>query len=582
MGSCVWAVAATVALLISYSSISFALTPDGLVLLDIKEGFLRAAGAKQMPQMLDTWKETDASPCNWTGISCHLPHLTTVRSIDLPYMKLGGLISPALASSRSCRGCKYSLHHNSLHGSIPSEIGSCIELRALYLRANYLKGSIPPEIGHLSRLIILDLSSNLLKGSIPASIGRLTHLRFLNLSTNFLSGEVPDIGVLSTFRNTSFIGNLDLCGRLVQRLCGRPLGFPAMLPQQEGDASLGSAPGSSKKSSHYLNGILIGSMSTIGVALLVVLCVLWICLLSRSEKLSGKYFKVDKQLAEDSSTKLVKFLGDLPYSLSEVMKKLEVLEEGEVLGSGGVGCVYKLTMDDSAIFAVKRIEQRFEGSGEILERQVEILGSVKHINLVKLQGYCRLPSARFLIYDYLALGSLDRYLHEEPPLNWNARLKIALGSARGLAYLHHDCCPRLLHTNIKSSNILLDRSLEPMSPTLALPKYLNDGQVTEKSDVYSFGVLLLELVTGKRPTDPSFVKRGLNIVGWMNTLSEQDLFDDVVDPKCSGIDMESVEAVLDIAAMCTEAGPDDRPTMGGVLQMLEEVVLSPCPSDLDI
>lgn len=94
------------------------------------------------------------------------------------------------------------------------------------------------------------------------------------------------------------------------------------------------------------------------------------------------------------------------------MKKLEVLEEGgEVLGSGGVGCVYKLTMDDSAAFAVKRIERRFEGSGEILERQVEILGSIKHINLVKLQGYCRLPSARFLIYDYLALGSLDSYLH---------------------------------------------------------------------------------------------------------------------------------------------------------------------------
>ena len=114
-------------------------------------------------------------------------------------------------------------------------------------------------------------------------------------------------------------------------------------------------------------------------------------------------------------SKLVKFLGEFPYSLSEVMRKLEALdEEGEVLGSGGVGCVYKLTMDDSATYAVKRIERKFEGSGEILEREVDILGSIKHINLVKLRGYCRLPpSSRFLIYDYLALGSLDQFLHGE-------------------------------------------------------------------------------------------------------------------------------------------------------------------------
>ncbi|MQM17290.1 hypothetical protein Taro_050260 [Colocasia esculenta] len=558
--------------------------PTGLVLIEIKEGFLRAAGAKQMPQALSSWKETDASPCNWTGVTCHLPHLATVRSIDLPFMKLGGIISPSIGKLQRLH--RLSLHHNSLHGNIPSEIGNCMELRALYLRANYLQGSIPPEIGHLNHLIILDLSSNLLKGPIPPSIGHLTHLRFLNLSTNFLSGEVPEIGVLATFRNTSFLGNLDLCGLPVQRLCHHSLGFPAMLPHEERDTTL-------------------GSMSTIGVALLIVLCLLWTCLLSRNENLGGKYFKVDRQLVQYPSSKIVKFQGDLPYSSSEIMKKLEQLDERDVVGSGGIGTVYIMTMDDSTTFAVKRIERRLDGVGEILEREIEILGSIKHINLVKLQGYCRLTSARFLIYDYFVLGSLDHYLHggqEEQPLNWNARLKIALGSARGLAYLHHDCCPRIVHMNIKSANILLDRSLEPHVSDFGLakllvdedshvttvvagsfgylaPEYLHDGRATEKSDVYSFGVLLLELVTGKRPTDPSFLKRGLNIVGWMNMLSEQNMFDDIVDQKCGGVDFEAVESVLDIAAMCTDANPDKRPTMDRVLKMLEEVVLSPCPTD---
>ncbi|XP_078429887.1 leucine-rich repeat protein kinase family protein isoform X2 [Wolffia australiana] len=602
--SSLWTAVCAIALLISFFPLALSLTADGLVLLDLKEGFLRAAGAKQMSQSLDSWKETDASPCNWTGISCHFPELTSVRSIDLAFMNLGGIISPSIAKLQRLR--RLSLHHNSLHGSIPSEIGNCPELRALYLRGNYLKGSIPPEIGHLSRLIILDLSSNLLKGPIPATLCHLTSLRFLNLSTNFLSGEVPDTGAMSTFKNTSFMGNSDLCGRLVQKPCGRALGFPAMFPKDETAPSIGPT----KKSSHYMNGVLIGSMTTVAVALLILLCVLWACLLSRNEKLRRKYLKVDKKHGQDSSAQLVKLLGELPYPLSLLSKKLEVLEEeGDVIGSGGVGCVYKMSVGDSATYAVKKIEQRFDWSGENLEREVEILCSINHINLVKLRGYCRLPSARYLIYDYLAMGSLDHHLHEkggseEPALNWNTRLKIALGSARGLTYLHHDCSPRILHMNIKSSNILLDRSLNPHISDFGLtkllvdedahvttvvagsfgylaPEYLNDGQATDKSDVYSFGVLLLELATGKRPTDPSFVKKGLNIVGWINTLSEQDMFEDVVDPKCSGMDVESVEAVLDMALMCTEAGPNDRPTMARVLKMLEELLLTPCPSDVD-
>ncbi|KAJ0982848.1 hypothetical protein J5N97_011103 [Dioscorea zingiberensis] len=446
---------------------SSSLTPDGEALLELKSGFNDTKG------LLRSWKHKDHNPCGWLGVTCHFPDLR-VRSM--------------------------ALHRNSLHGPIPPEIKNCTELRAIYLRANYLQGSIPPEIGELDYLTILDLSSNLLRGTIPPSIGQLVNLRFLNLSTNFFSGEIPNVGVLSSFRNTSFVGNLELCGLPIQKLCRGSLGFPAVLPHSENVASQGA--------------------------------------------------------------KLVTFHGDLPYSSEEIIKKLEQLDEEDIVGSGGFGTVYKMVMDDSSAFAVKRIDRNREGSDQIFETELEILGSIKHINLVNLRGYCKLPSAKLLIYDYLALGSLDHYLHEhgqdDQPLNWNARMKIALGSARGLAYLHHDCSPVIIHRDIKSSNILLDISLEPHVSDFGLakllvgddanvttvvagtfgylaPEYLNDGRATEKSDVYSFGVLLLELVTGKRPTDPCFVRRGLNVVGWLNTLNGGDRLEEVIDEKCGNV-----------------------------------------------
>lgn len=111
------------------------------------------------------------------------------------------------------------------------------------------------------------------------------------------------------------------------------------------------------------------------------------------------------------TTKLVTFHGDLPYLSHEIIRKLELLDEEDVVGSGGFGTVYKMVMDDASAFAVKRIDKSRDGSDQIFESELEILGSIKHINLVNLRGYCRLPSCKLLIYDYLALGSLDHFLH---------------------------------------------------------------------------------------------------------------------------------------------------------------------------
>ncbi|KAJ0527648.1 putative protein kinase RLK-Pelle-LRR-XIIIa family [Helianthus annuus] len=574
-----------------FSTCSFALTEDGLTLLEFKESL------NDSRNVLSDWVNNDENPCQWTGITCYQSD-QRVLAINLPYMDIGGFISPSIG--KLSRLQRLALHQNRLHGIIPNEIGQCVELRAVYLRANYLQGGIPPNIGNLSLLSILDLSSNTLKGAIPSSLGHLIRLQYLNLSTNFFSGEIPNFGALTKFGNNSFIGNLDLCGQQIHKPCKTSLGFPAVLPHAESDEA--AVP---KRSSRSLKGALIGVVTALALAV-VFFVFLLVWMLTKKERAAKKYVVVKKQVHQETSTQLITFHGDLPYPSSEIIEKLESLDDEHVVGSGGFGIVYRMVMNDCGTFAVKRIDQTQKGQDQAFERELEVLGSVKHMNLVNLRGYCLFSDSKLLIYDYVANGSLESFLHERrdggQTLSWKARLKVAYGSARGLAYLHHDCCPKIIHRDIKSSNILLDEYLEPCVSDFGLakllvdeeahvttvvagtfgylaPEYLQSGRATVKSDVYSFGVLLLELITGKRPTDPAFVKQGLNVVGWLNTLRKENQLEDVVDKRCTDADASTVEAVLEIAGRCTDANPDHRPSMQQVLQFLEQEVMSPCPSD---
>lgn len=173
------------------------------------------------------------------------------------------------------------------------------------------------------------------------------------------------------------------------------------------------------------------------ITLLVLLIFLWICLVSKKERAAKKYTEVKKQVDKEASklkgskiyhfllsfissykplkflsgAKLITFHGDLPYPSCEIIEKLESLDEEDVVGSGGFGTVYRMVMNDCGTFAVKRIDRSREGSDQVFERELEILGSINHINLVNLRGYCRLPMSKLLIYDYLAMGSLDDFLH---------------------------------------------------------------------------------------------------------------------------------------------------------------------------
>ncbi|KZV20725.1 Leucine-rich repeat protein kinase family protein isoform 1 [Dorcoceras hygrometricum] len=483
------------------------------------------------------------------------------------------------------------LHDNNLYGSIPPELGNCTLLQSVFLQGNYLSGSIPTELGNLSQLQSLDLSSNSLSGSIPSSLGNLGKLSIFNVSTNFLVGPIPSDGVLASFQNDSFVGNLELCGKQIQT-CNNS-GGSTVLPQPTTSAQ-------SQAKKKYSGRLLISALATVGALLLVALMCFWGCFLyKRLGKNQGKGLAMDVS----GGASIVMFHGDLPYTSKDIIKKLENLNEEHIIGAGGFGTVYKLVMDDGSVFALKRIVKVNEGFDRFFERELEILGSIKHRYLVNLRGYCNSPTSKLLIYDFLPGGSLDEVLHERAEqLDWVARLNIIVGASKGLAYLHHDCSPRIIHRDIKSSNILLDGNFGARVSDFGLaklleddeshittivagtfgylaPEYMQSGRATEKTDVYSFGVLVLEILSGKRPTDASFIEKGLNIVGWLNYLVSENRQQEIVDPHCEGVQIESLDAILSIAIQCVSSIPEDRPTMHKVVQILESEILTPCPSD---
>ncbi|XP_019153164.1 PREDICTED: LRR receptor-like serine/threonine-protein kinase FEI 1 isoform X1 [Ipomoea nil] len=559
------------------------LSPDGQALVNFKTALISS------DDVLHQWRPEDPDPCRWKGVKCD-PKSKRVTSLSLPNHKLSGPISPDIGKLQQLQFL--SLHDNNFYGEIPSQLENCTMLKSLFLQGNYLSGLIPDQLGNFLDLENMDLSSNSLSGNVPQSLGKLDKLISFNVSNNFLTGQIPSDGRLANFPSDSFLGNRKLCGQQINALCKSSAGGPMPFSQPP------SAQNQNKKKDS--ERMLISASATVGALLLVALMCFWGCFLyKRLGKNDGRGLAMDV----GAGASIVMFHGDLPYSSKDIIKKLETLNEEHIIGSGGFGMVYKLAMDDGKVFALKRIVKMNEGLDRFFERELEILGSIKHRHLVNLRGYCYSPTSKLLIYDFLPGGSLDEVLHEKSEqLDWDTRVTIIMGAAKGLAYLHHDCSPRIIHRDIKSSNILLDGNFAACVSDFGLakllqdeeshkttivagtfgylaPEYMQSGRATEKSDVYSFGVLVLEILSGSRPTDASFIEKGLNIVGWLNFLVTENRPQDIVDPLCEGMQQESLDALLSIAIQCVSSNPEDRPTMHRVLQKLESEVMTPCPSD---
>ncbi|PWA40621.1 BAK1-interacting receptor-like kinase 1 [Artemisia annua] len=297
-----------------------------------------------------------------------------------------------------------------------------------------------------------------------------------------------------------------------------------------------------------------------------------------------------------------KLEGSLPANMSDIVGYITSLDLSSNNFVGRTGSLYKATLEDGTHLMIKRLQDTQHSEKEFAS-EMATLGSVKHRNLVPLLGFCVAKQERFLVYKYMANGTLHDNLHpveEGKHMEWSLRLKAALGAAKGFAWLHHNCNPRILHRNISSKCILLDqefdarisdfglaRLMNPVDTHLSTfvngefgdigyvaPEYARTLVATPKGDVYSFGVVLLEIVTGEKPTHVSKAPetfRG-NLVEWISDLSTESKLHDAIDVSLvgKGYDKE-VFQVLKVACSCVLPAHKERPTMFEVYQLLRAI-----------
>ncbi|KAK1416506.1 hypothetical protein QVD17_32297 [Tagetes erecta] len=287
------------------------------------------------------------------------------------------------------------------------------------------------------------------------------------------------------------------------------------------------------------------------------------------------------------------------FTFRELAVATQNFKETNLIGEGGFGSVYKGRLESGKVVAVKQLNLNgVQGNQEFIV-EVLMLSLLRHSNLVTLIGYCTDGDQRLLVYEYMPLGSLENHLFDlEPdqePLDWHTRLKIAVGAARGLEYLHCKANPPVIYRDLKSSNILLDNDFKPKLSDFGLaklgpvgdnthvstrvmgtygycaPDYAMSGKLTIKSDIYSFGVVLLELITGRRAIDTTKKPGEQNLVAWASPfLKDRKKFVQLVDPMLQGrFSVRSVHHVVAVTAMCLQEQANFRPLIGDIVVALE-------------
>lgn len=583
-------------LLLLSSTACFSSDQDVQCLRDVKQSVGDPNGILKSSWIFDN--STAGFICRFTGVECWHPDENRVLSLRLSNLGLQGPFPRGLKNCTSMTGLD--LSSNSFTGAIPSDIAQQVPfLTSLDLSYNAFSGEIPVLIYNMTYLNTLSLQHNQLSGQIPGQFSALARLQSFSVADNRLSGTIP--GSLQHFTASSFANN--------QGLCGPPL-----------DDCQASAK---SKSTAAIIGAVVGVVLVVIIGAIVV----FFCLRRLPAKKKAKDEDDNKWAKSIKGTKTIKVaMFENPVSkmkLSDLMKATDQFSKENIIGTGRTGTMYKAVLPDGSFLAVKRLQDSQHSESQFTS-EMKTLGQVRHSNLVPLLGFCIAKKERLLVYKHMPKGSLYDQLNQEEggKLDWPLRLRIGIGSAKGLAYLHHNCNPRVLHRNISSKCILLDEDYEPKISDFGLarlmnpidthlstfvngefgdlgyvaPEYARTLMATPKGDVYSFGVVLLELVTGEKPTHVSTAPENFrgSLVEWINYLSNNALLQDAIDTSLigKGADGELMQ-FLKVACSCTLVTAKERPTMFEVYQLLraigekyhftadDDLVLPPLSSDGD-
>lgn len=455
-------------------------------------------------------------------------------------------------------------------------------------------------------------------------------------------GHVPE-NLLKKFSDQSFSGNEGLCGPTPLPHCSGNNIPPPVASAQTVQSNPSSFPTTTpiidNTKIYKRKGLSPGSIVAIVVAnsvlVLVVISfvVAYYCgrysrysnsrMGSESGKRRSSYGSEKKVFASNGGgdsdgtsatdkSKLVFFDRKKQFELEDLLKA-----SAEMLGKGSLGTVYKAVLDDGITVAVKRLKDANPCGRKEFEQYMDVIGKLRHPNIVKLRAFYYAKEEKLLVYDYLPNGSLHSLLHGNRgpgriPLDWTTRISLVLGAARGLARVHEEYeAARIPHGNVKSSNVLLDKNgvasisdfglallLNPVHATARLGGYRAPEQVelkrlSQKADVYSFGVLLLEVLTGRAPSQYPSPSRPLaeeeeeavDLPKWVRSVVRDEWTAEVFDQELlryKNIEEELV-AMLHVAMVCVVPHPEKRPSMSEVVKLIEEIRVeqSPLGEDYD-
>ncbi|KAI3828802.1 hypothetical protein L1987_02912 [Smallanthus sonchifolius] len=527
------------------------------------------------------WDSNSSTVCNqWTGVTCSEDG-SRVIALRLPGVGFHGPI-PANTISRLSALQILSLRSNGISGPLPFDFSVWKNLTTVNLSNNKFNGSIPISITKLTHLFALNLANNSLMGQIP-DLG-MHDLQVLDLSNNHLTGVVPKS--LHKFPKSVFVGNNV---SMMHSFDEVPIVMPTH--KQNSNPKYGG-----KLSEMAFLGIVVG-VSVIGF---IGFAIFWMmCCFKRdngdgiSSKLEKGGMSPEKAISrtQDVNNRLVFFEGcDYAFDLEDLLRA-----SAEVLGKGTFGMSYKAILEDGSSVVVKRLKDLSVGKRDF-EQQMGIVGSIRHENVIELRAYYYSKDEKLTVCEYYSQGSVAAMLHgkrgeDQVPLTWETRLRIAVGVARGIARVHAETGMKLVHGNIKSSNIFLnfqnygcisDVGLSTIMSQIATPiaraagyrapEITDTRKVTQPSDVYSFGVLLLELLTGKAPVHTSGDEI-IHLVRWVHSVVREEWTGEVFDVellKYPNIEEKMVE-MLQIAMSCVARVPDQRPKMMEVVKMVEGV-----------